>query len=358
MTDIYQDTKRPDLEAAAVKKQHDVLGKRIRLFGRVVLWQAIVLMFLGYAVFLVPDTGYSFRSIVRMTLGQSLVNGLLAVVLLLLYLGIRRQNLLCGIGALLTCLAAMFSTPILKMALSLSVFLGMDTEMSMTLIIMFLLLYFLPFSILVFQFPSFLRWKKLKERYQDEIRDDGEPLFEPKARRFEPALFLWLILFLAGAGICFMDEMDYRTAWDMSSWERFTVPGTQVSMDLPAEGRSEESDDGLYMVRADGDRFLITVVSMDIQEGESGEDVAEEEEAESGIALQPLSDPVDGIMGTTEYHQTAERQQRYGIASDIYTRTFETGDKRIMFMVMVFGRTDGNMDETIGKIFDTIRIGD
>lgn len=351
MTDMYQGAKRMTLEAAAVKEQHDVLKKRIRLFGRVTLWQAFVLLFLGFAV--VPDTGYSFRSVARTALGQSLVNGLFAMVLLLLYLGIRRQNLLCGIGTLLTCAAAMLSSTFLKVAYSLAEILEGNTEFSMTLAILFLLLFFLPFSVLVLQFPSFLRWKKLKERYQDEVTDGGEPLFEPKTRRFEPVLFLWLILFLAGAGICFKDEMDYRMAWDMSAWERFTVPGTRVSMELPVKGRMEDNDGGVYMVQAGGDRFLITVVCMDIQGENGGED-----QPESGFDFQTLSDPVDGIMGTTAYHQTAERQQSIGMAADVYTRTFDAGEKRIMYTVMVFGRTDGNMDETVGKIFDTISIGE
>lgn len=351
MKDQQFDGVRIDLAVAAVKEQHEVQRKRIRLFGRAVLWQAFTLIAAGFLVFLAPKDLYMSRSFVRIYLGQSVINGLLGIVLLLLYIGIRRQNILCGPGAVLTCVTAMACSPLLRVAYGQAGFYAGGGVLSMAPVFAFILIYLLPFSILVIQLPAFLRWKKLKERYQDEMNHEEESFFQPQAWKPGPGMLLWLVLLAAGAGVCAYDETDYRKAWDISSWERFQLPGTKVSMNLPPENMDETQGEGAYMVSAGGDRFLVTVYYMNASEPDDSE-----EDERDYISIEPLSEPVDGIIGGIEYHQTAVRQRQFGAVMDIYTRTFTTEGRRYMCAVMVYGRTDRKVDETVEKIFDTIRV--
>lgn len=348
-----QDERYTDLKAAAVRQQHNILMKRMRLFGRAALWQVCALLFIGVVIYLIPGEEYSTRAVGRFLLGQPLMNGLWGLILLLFYVGIRRHNLWCGMGAVLTCIAAMLSSPLMGTMYGPSGEYTVRSLFGTLALVIFLLLYVLPFSIMVFQLPSFSRWKKLKERYQGEYSDREEELFGAENWKPGPAMLFWVILLLAGTGICLKDQMDYKMAWDMTSWECFTVPGTQVSVELPAGKRMESQADDRYMVYAGGEYFQVQVFCMEATEAESGE-----EDIRDGIDIKTLAEPRDGTMGEVNYRQTAERQQQSGFAMDIYSRSFEVEGKAFVCAVMVFGRTDKSMEQRIEKIFDTIHFGE
>ena len=211
---------------------------------------------------------------------------------------------------------------------------------------------------MVFQLPSFFRWDKLRTRYEDRLDDRIEGGFETAGRKAGPALVLWLLLLLAGTGICMKDVKDYRAALDMSSWERFRMPGTEVSMNLPVDNREETGGGETHMVHVTGERFIVTFYCDDAgKSDEEDEDFADTQDGPVTEEDVLLSEPETGFIGGTEYRQTAVRQARVGTTFDSYTRTFELYGTRYGCTVTVLGRTDQKMEEMIDKIFDSIRIG-
>lgn len=344
---------RMNQETEAIRRQHDILKKRIRLFGRAALCEAVLLLGAAYLPYMIPDDTYMARTILRVALGQSVINGLLGIILLFLYAGIRKRNLLCGAGTLFTVFMAALCSPLLRVSFGLlsAPLPGMD--FIIVPVWMFLILYLLPFSILVFQFPSFLHWKKMKERYLDEPDSGLEGLFEEKGFRPGPVMVVWLVLLAAGGGICIQDEMDYSQAWDMSGWERFTLTGTGISVVLPPENVTETAGENDYMIEAGGDRFTVSLISRDLPEEKEEEPEEDQLDEDTGL----LMEPKDGTMEDgTPYHQTAVRQKQPWIGMDMYTRSFETDGRLYMCIVVVFGRTDSKMEQKVETIFDSIRL--
>lgn len=341
---------------AAALEQQKILGKRMRIFARATLAEAFLVLAVGAVPFLIADSSYMMRAIARIYLGQSCINGLFAISLLLLYAGIRKQNLLSGLCAVLMGALAMMYSPLLRVTYAQFALFPENADGIRIPVCIFLLVYLLPLSIMVFQLPSFFRWNKLREMYEDRLDDrtDGriEGGFEAAGWKPGPVMLLWLVLLLAGTGICVKDVKDYTAALDTSSWERYTMPGTEVSMNLPVDNREETGDGEMYMVHVAGERFTVAFYCDDTGDLADAQDGPETEEAG-----EPLSEPRTGLMGGTEYRQTAVRQERVGTTFDSYTRTFELQGIRYGCSVTVPGRTDRKMEETAERIFDSIRIG-
>lgn len=348
MTYKIESDQRGDMsqEAEAVKEQHNILGKRIRLFGRTTLWQGFLLLCAAYFPYLAGNGGdVIVRPLFRAFLGQPVLNGLLGIVMILLYAGIRKHNLLCGSGALFVSFMAAICSPLLRAAYEITDY--VDAWMPKLFVYIFLFIYLIPFSILVIQFPPFWRWKKLKDRYGDAPGLGADGLFPEKGFRPGLVMVIWAVLLCAGGWICIQDEVSYRQAWDISGWDRCTLNGTTVSMLMPRERREEAREDGGLMLTAGGDRLIVGLVNMEFFLDQGG---LEEEQ------LTELSQPKDGTMeGDIAYHQTAMREERFGTAVDLYTRTFRTGGREYACFVMVLGRTDSQAEEKVEAVFDSIQ---
>lgn len=338
---------------SALREQEMILVKSMAVFGRAVTGQACILLFIAAAPFL--SANLPFRAITRLFLGQTWINALFGITLLLLYAGIRKQNFMCSIGVVIAEILAMAYSPFLRTAYGQIIFYPGNTAFPKMQVTVFILAYLLPFSIILFQFPAFLRWRKIRERYQDRLDDRMEGIFGE--RKWKPGIFMavWVVLLAMGCSLCIKDEADYRRAMDLSAWEPYTLPGSGFSVTLPPDGLNETEYEGSSAVQTMGDRFGVYVLSKDATEDDEevyGEAASEETERGAKVLSKTMTGMTDGV----EYRQTAMRQFTAGAYTDIYTRMYETGGRVYVCSIVVYGSADKKMTETVQAIFDTIKI--
>lgn len=337
----------------AFKEQHDSLEKRIRLFGRTALAQAVLLLLIGAGTLMAQEKSSAGGPIFFILIGRPWVSAGLGSALLLCYLGIRWKNWLCGIAAMLLSGVAMIASPLLPVSYAWSSSALSMKSYSLIPLAIFIVCYLLPFSILIFHISAFFRWRSMRLWCGEQMDHRLIGIFEQPEWKFRPSIAFWLFLFLTGGYICFYDVTLYLKAVDLSGWQAYTIPQTQVSMYLPVEGREEFIEENSLGVRVMGDRLSVSFAVYE----EGGIQLAGEDKAPDPAYGQSLISNETGTMGDVEYHQTITRRNLAGVVTDVCIRSFYVDGKQYLVMVVTYEKMEDGMRKIVDQVLDTIETG-
>lgn len=349
-TSVVEKSADPKIEA--LKQQQILLEKRMRIYGRAVMYQGIVIL-LTCGLLMLGSPSFT-RNTFRQLLGKPVVLGLLGAAFLVCYGGIRKKNCWFSLGALVASVTAMCYTNLLWTAYQWSSpLVGMES-LAVVPVWCFVIMYLFPFSIMLFQLPSFFRWKKLRNWNNDSLTYQTGTLFQAGVWKMGPMMVICLFFMAAGILMSVMDGYLGIQSLDLSKWERYTIPGTEVSMLLPLENRENQEDEGKSGIKVEGD--LISIMFMDFGVLEDMEE--KQETIDQDTFGYPITEPETGMIGDTEYYQTAYRQTFTGIPFDGYLRSFEVDGREFFVMIEVHGITDRVLKQKIEEIMNTIQIGE
>lgn len=345
MNDQWNILEDPSPEVLAFRKLHDSLSRRIRLFGRVVMAQGIVLLASGLLLGQILYNGNQYMApTIRLMTGRPWLYGLFGALLLVCCAGMKTRNLFWGAGAVLISAAAAVCVPLWRIAWAWTaeeLYMG---TMFLLPLFLFIAVYLFPLSILAVQLPAFLRWRKLKEWYTESLSRKADDLSWEPERRFGPVMALRAFLILGGVGICVGDYVNYALVSDLSSWEFCTLPDSPVSMKVPPYFYMDSDREHVNSGAAHNSWFSVSVLKLNQAEesGDSGEEAAEISESDGnpesdgnlesdgnpqGEAAEEASEPEipaeKGMMGETPYLQFYSRVDIGGAFVDYHIRTFE-----------------------------------